>query len=72
MHRIVFALAVTSSLLLWPAGHNLLPEPLRAMLSSFASEPTTKAGAGWDPDGVTAAPQPGPVADAGAGWDPNG
>ena len=50
MHRIVFALAVTSSLILWPAGRTLLLEPLRAVLSSFGSEPTTKEGCGADPD----------------------
>ena len=76
MHRIVFALAVTSSLLLWPAGRTLLLDPLRAVLSSFGSEPATKAGCGFDPNGhcVTAAPQPEPEpeTDAGCGMDPNG
>ena len=74
MHRIVFALAVTSSLLLSPAGRNLLPEPLRAALSSFASEPATKEGCGADPNGLrcAAAPHPEPETDAGCGADPNG
>jgi hypothetical protein len=74
MHRIIIALAVASSLLLWPAGRNLLPEPLRVVLSSFASEPTTKEGCGMDPNGLhcATAPQPEPETDAGCGMDPNG
>ena len=33
--------------------------------------PTSDAGAGYDPNGVSSPPQP-PPADAGAGFDPNG
>ena len=34
--------------------------------------PTTKAGAGNDPDGVSSPPPAAPTADAGAGYDPDG
>lgn len=69
MNRILFAVTLASSLLMSPATRSLLVD----QLSALWSEPSTKAGCGWDPNGrCTPVPQPQPETDAGCGMDPNG
>jgi len=69
MRRTLIALALaTSTLTAGPAG---FMEPLWRFLSSLWDEPATKAGCGWDPDGLCT-PAPPPQTGEGCGWDPNG
>lgn len=73
MNRVLFALTLTSSLLLSADGRALLLADLSAWLSPLRSQPVGKEGCGADPNGRCApAPLPAPSTDAGCGADPNG
>ncbi|HSS77435.1 MAG TPA: hypothetical protein VLV54_11890 [Thermoanaerobaculia bacterium] len=72
MRRSLAALAVTASLLTSGASQAPLLGSLWGYLTSLWSKAATDAGAGWNPNGRTAAPAPQPTPDAGAGADPNG
>jgi hypothetical protein len=72
MRRSLVALAVTASLLTPGASQTPLLGSLWGFLTSFWSKATTDAGAGWDPNGRSAAPATQLTPDEGAGWDPNG
>ena len=65
MRRALVAFALTSSLL------TPLSTPLWDFLSSFFTPSTAKAGAGWDPNGLTHSAPPVHTKE-GAGWDPDG